>query len=294
MRILIAGKHGQLATALVEAAGAETEMDVVAMGHETLNICDAFSVEHGVMETSPDIIVNAAAYTAVDKAEKEKAEAFAINESGPRFLAQAAARRTIPFIHISTDYVFDGTKSGLYVEEDPVAPAGVYGASKLAGEIAVRQANPNHLIFRTAWVYSATGHNFVKTMLRLAANRDQFTVVDDQQGSPTYAPYLAVAILRIIREISSDTSIQPWGVYHLAGAGTTSWHGLAKEVFRCSKEAGGPYADVLPIATSEYPTLAKRPANSRLDCSKARHVFGVKLPEWQKGVADCVARLTPS
>ena len=294
MRILIAGKHCQLATALVDAARAETGMHAVAMGHKTLNICDAFSVENRVMETSPDIIVNAAAYTAVDKAEKEQAEAFAINESGPRLLAQAAARRKIPLIHVSTDYVFDGTKSGLYAEEDPVAPAGVYGASKLAGEVAVRQANPNHLILRTAWIYSATGHNFVKTMLRLAADRDQFAVVDDQQGSPTYAPHLAVAILDIIREISRDTSIQPWGIYHLAGAGTTTWHGLAQEVFRCSREVGGPHADVRPILTSEYPTLAKRPANSRLDCSKARHVFGVELPEWKQGVADCVARLTPS
>lgn len=292
MRVLVTGKNGQLATALAEAATADAGIDVVAMGRETLNICDASSVQRAVGEVAPDIIISAAAYTAVDKAETEQQQAFAANEAGPRFLAAAAAKLDIPIIHISTDYVFDGSKSGPYVEDDAVAPAGVYGASKLAGEIAVAEANPKHLIFRTAWVYSATGHNFVKTMLHLASDRDQLNVVDDQRGNPSYAPHLAAAILDVVRKILGDPSFQSWGVYHLAGTGTTTWCGLAREVFRCSEAAGGPQAEVGPITTSDYPTPAKRPANSQLDCSKAKDTFDVELPEWQTGVADCVARLS--
>ena len=210
---------------------------------------------------------------------------------GPTILAEAAAKRDLPVIHMSTDYVFDGNKSGPYVEDDPVAPAGIYGASKLAGEVAVAEANPKHLIFRTAWVYSATGHNFVKTMLRLAADRDQLNVVDDQYGNPSYAPHLAVAILEVAHKICDDTSFPLWGIYHLAGTGTTTWCGLARHVFRCSEAMGGPHADVSPITTSEYPTPAKRPANSQLDCKKAKKTFGVELPRWKTGVADCVERL---
>lgn len=291
MRILVTGKNGQLATALFEVGSTDPDMEVVALDRAALDVCDEVSVERAVAEIRPDIVVNAAAYTAVDKAESEQEHAFAANEAGPRILATAAAKRGIPIIHISTDYVFDGEKSGPYVEDDPVSPAGVYGASKLAGEIAVAEANPKHAVFRTAWVYSATGHNFVKTMLRLAADRDQLNVVDDQHGNPSYAPHLAKAILSVARTIHEKPELEPWGVYHLAGTGATTWCRLAREVFRCSEAAGGPYAEVAPITTSDYPTPAKRPANSQLDCSKAEKIFGVKLPAWQTGVADCVTRL---
>ena len=291
MRILVTGKNGQLATALCEAAAADTSFDVVALGREALDICDKASVERAVADVKPDMIISAAAYTAVDKAETERQQAFAANEAGPRLLASAAARRGIPIIHVSTDYVFDGRKSEPYIEDDAVSPAGIYGASKLAGEIAVAKTNPKHLILRTAWVYSATGQNFVKTMLRLAADRDQVNVVDDQYGNPSYAPHLALAILNVARQIHHNPGLQAWGMYHLAGTGTTTWCGLAREVFKRSEAAGGPHARVDAITTSEYPTPAKRPANSTLDCTKAKQTFGVELPAWQTGVADCLARL---
>jgi len=291
MRVLVAGKNGQLATALVEAATADTEIDVQAIGREALDICDGISVEQAVAGFAPDIVVNAAAYTAVDKAETEEAQAFAVNEEGPRFLALATAPRGIPIVHLSTDYVYDGNKAVPYLEDDPVAPASVYGRSKLAGEVAVRDANPKHLIFRTAWVHSPTGNNFVKTMLRLGVDRDHLNVVNDQHGNPSYALHLAEAILHIMRKVGADESVQSWGTYHLSGTGTTTWYGLAREVFRCSKAAGGPHAEVSPITTADYPTPAKRPANSRLDCSKVGRVFGVEMPKWEDGVADCIARL---
>lgn len=291
MRILVTGRNGQLATALSEEAASDNDLEVVALDREELNICDEDAVQHAVARVEPDVIVNAAAYTAVDKAETECTQAFAANEGGPRLLARAAAKRDIPILHVSTDYVYNGEKKSPYVEEDPVAPASVYGASKLAGEIAVAKANPKHIIIRTAWVYSATGNNFVKTMLRLATNCDQLKVVDDQHGNPSYAPHLAQATLCVVRRLLEEPGFEPWGVYHLAGTGTTTWCGLAREVFHRSEAAGGPHASVGAITTSEYPTPAKRPANSQLDCAKAKETFGVELPEWRTGVSDCIARL---
>lgn len=215
-----------------------------------------------------------------------------MNRDGARLLAQAAARRGIPIIHLSTDYVYDGCKLEPYVEDDPTGPASVYGRSKLEGEAAVREANPQHVILRTAWVYSPTGKNFVKTMLRLAAERDRVNVVDDQRGSPTFAQHLAVAILDVARQLGPDQRTDaPWGIYHAVGGGTTTWWGLAGEVFRRSAALGGPEAIVDPIASADYPTPAHRPANSQLDCGKLERTFGVKLPAWQDGVAACVERL---
>lgn len=291
MRILVTGKNGQLATALFEAGSTDPDMEVVALDRTVLDVCNEDSVEHAMAEVEPDVVVNAAAYTAVDKAESEQGQAFAANATGPRLLAMVTARRGIPIIHVSTDYVYDGEKSGPYVEDDRVAPASVYGASKRAGEVAVAEANPKHIIVRTAWVYGATGHNFVKTMLRLAADRDQLDVVDDQHGNPSYAPHLAQAIMHVVRKTLENPGFEPWGVYHLAGTGSTTWCGLAREVFRCSEASGGPHAHVGAITTSQYPTPAKRPANSQLDCAKAKRIFGVELPRWQAGVSDCVARL---
>jgi len=296
MRLLIAGWQGQIARGLVEAAPACPDVKACAVGRAALNICEARSIERALAQIEPTIVINSAAYTAVDKAESDAERAFALNRDGARMLAEAAARRAIPIIHISTDYVYGGRKSGAYLEDDPTEPATVFGRSKLEGEVAVREANPRHVILRTSWVFSPTGRNFVKTMLAQAAEQERVRVVDDQHGSPTYAPHLVAAILELARQLSGKQSDEapangPWGVYHAAGAGSTTWRGFAEEVFRRSAEHGGPCAQVEPIPSSDYPTPAQRPANSQLDCAKLERTFGLRLPAWQDGVAACVERL---
>jgi dTDP-4-dehydrorhamnose reductase len=266
------------------------------VGRAALDICSARSIERALSQIEPSIVINSAAYTAVDKAESDAERAFALNRDGARMLAEAAARRAIPILHISSDYVYDGRKSGAYVEDDATAPATVFGRSKLEGEIAIKEANPRHVILRTSWIFSPTGRNFVKTMLAQAAEQSQVRVVDDQRGSPTYAPHLVAAILELARQLSArkgdkGTNEGPWGVYHAAGSGTTTWRELAQEVFRCSAAHGGPTAEVAPIRSADYPTPAQRPANSQLDCAKLERTFGVRLPAWQEGVAECVERL---
>lgn len=292
MRLLIAGWQGQIARALVEAAPACPDVRACAVGRAALDICEARSIERALSQIEPSVVINSAAYTAVDKAETEEGRAFALNRDGARMLAQASARRGIPIIHISTDYVFDGRKLSAYVEDDVTAPVTVFGRSKLDGEAAVSAANPKHVILRTAWIYSPSGRNFVKTMLEQAASRDRVRVVDDQRGSPTYAPHLVAAILDLARQLSARKGADgPWGTYHAAGSGTTTWRGFAEEVFRCSAALGGPAAEVEPIASADYPTPAQRPANSQLDCAKLERTFGLRLPVWQQGVAECVERI---
>lgn len=292
MRLLIAGWQGQVARALVEAAPACPDVKACAVGRAALDICEARSIERALSDINPTLVINSAAYTAVDQAETEVERAYALNRDGARLLAQASARRGIPIIHISTDYVYGGGKREPYVEDDPTEPVTVYGQSKLEGEDAVRDANPRHIILRTAWVFSPSGRNFVKTMLNRAAERDRVSVVNDQHGSPTYAPHLVDAILDLARKLNVDEDQQPpWGVFHAAGTGTTTWSGIAEEVFRCSAALGGPTATVDPIASTDYPTPAQRPANSQLDCSKLDRAFGIRMPAWQDGVAACVERL---
>jgi dTDP-4-dehydrorhamnose reductase len=292
MRLLIAGWQGQVARALVEAAPACPDVTACAVGRAALDICEARSIERALSRIEPSIIINSAAYTAVDKAETDSERAFALNRDGARLLAEAAARRGIPIIHISTDYVYDGHKPSPYVENDTPAPATVFGRSKLDGEQAVREANPKHLILCTAWVFSPSGRNFVKSMLGQAAEQPRVRVVDDQHGSPTYAPHLVSAILELARQLSAArTEENAWGVYHAAGTGTTTWRGFAEEVFRRSAAMGGPTAAVDPIASADYPTPAQRPANSQLDCGKLERTFGLRLPDWQVGVGECVERL---
>jgi dTDP-4-dehydrorhamnose reductase len=262
------------------------------VGRAALDICEARSIERALAQIEPTIVINSAAYTAVDKAETDQERAFALNRDGARLLAEAAARRSIPIIHISTDYVYDGRKRGAYVEDDRPEPATVFGRSKLEGEAALAAANPRHVILRTAWVFSPTGRNFVKTMLAQAAEHKSVRVVDDQRGSPTYAPHLVGAILELARQLSGKISdAGPWGVYHAAGTGTTTWRGFAEEVFRRSADLGGPTAHVEPIKSADYPTPAQRPANSQLDCAKLERTFGLRLPAWEEGVAACVERL---
>jgi dTDP-4-dehydrorhamnose reductase len=292
MRLLIAGWQGQVARALVELAPSAPDIEAFAVGRPGLDLCEAATITRAMTDFRPDIVINSAAYTAVDKAESESEAAFALNRDGARLLAEAAAKRGAAIIHISTDYVFDGSKPAPYVESDPVAPLNVYGRSKLEGEEAVRAANPRHIIARTSWVYSPTGTNFAKTMLRLAGERPALRVVDDQTGNPTYAPHLAKALLDIARRaVPMPANDAAWGTYHLAGSGEVTWCGLAREIFRASAAIGGLSVPVEPIPTSEYPTPARRPMNSRLDCAKAKSAFGVALPDWRDGVADCVARL---
>jgi dTDP-4-dehydrorhamnose reductase len=292
VKVLVTGREGQLARGLAETAGAGVQ--VVAIGRPELDLADQKSVTAVVARERPGIVVNAAAYTAVDKAETEPAIAHALNALGAEHVATACAANAIPIIHLSTDYVFDGTKDAPYVEDDPTAPINVYGRTKLEGEQRVASACERHLILRTAWVHSPWGANFVKTMLRLAATRPNIGVVDDQKGSPTYAPHLAAIVLAIAARVAADPAGVRWGVYHAAGLGETTWFGLAREVFRRAAEQGLPAADVAAIAAAAYPTLARRPANSRLNCDRLRRSLGLELPDWPTGVQDCVARLAKS
>lgn len=291
MRIIVIGKEGQVARALAERASAHGAKAVL-LGRPKLDLADPSGIEDILLETGGDIIVNAAAYTAVDQAESEPELAEAINGIGAGAVAGAAAAMNVPVIQISTDYVFDGTAERPYREDDEVRPLGVYGASKLLGEQAVADETDNHVILRTAWVYSPFGKNFVKTMLRLAADRDEIGVVADQIGSPTSALDIADGIFTISRNLlekPQDRSLR--GLFHLAGTGHASWAEFAAEIFSLSIRFGGPSARVRPIATADYPTPAKRPANSQLDCTKLAQAHGVVLPPWRASLEPCVKRL---
>jgi len=291
MRLLIAGWQGQLARALVEAAPAAADIEAMAIGRPGLDLVKPGTIHATLADVKPDVVINSAAYTAVDKAESEPEAAFALNRDGARLLAEAAAKRGAAIIHVSTDYVFDGTKIGAWTEDDPTGPLNVYGRSKLEGEAAVRAANPRHVIVRTSWVHGPHGTNFVRTMLRLAGERPELRVVDDQTGSPTYAPHLAAAILAIARQLKENGAAAKFGTYHLAGSGTTTWCGLAREALAVAGRHGGRSVPVHAISSAEYPTPARRPKNSVLDCRRSTGAFGVTLPEWQAGVEASVRRL---
>lgn len=291
MKLLIVGASGQLARSLLEI-DKPTGVDLVATGRPTLDLTAPKTIARLFEQLAPDVVINAAAYTAVDQAEQEPGFAYAINADGAAWLAENCARHGSALIHVSTDYVFDGHNPTPYREDDPPAPLNIYGSTKLAGEQRVAETCKQHIILRTSWVYSPFGRNFVKTMLRLAEMKPELGVVDDQWGCPTYAPDLAAAILRLAQTIAARTEADiPWGLYHAAATGATTWCGLAREVFRCAAVVGGPQATVRAITTAEYPVPARRPANSRLDCSKLLRCFGVSLPDWRQGVAACVARL---
>jgi dTDP-4-dehydrorhamnose reductase len=288
MKLLVAGASGQLAHALVQRARRSADVTVNAMGRPQLDLLDSASITRAIATARPDVIVNAAAYTAVDKAESDAAAAFALNRDAAGALAAAARTAGCPIIHVSTDYVFDGAKTGAYLEEDATNPMGVYGRSKLDGEAAVAAGHPHHVTLRTAWIYGAHGSNFLKTMLRLARERPELRVVADQHGNPTYAPHLADAILAIAAQAGSTNH---WGTYHAAATGETTWHGFALAIIAAARPLGVPQVPVLPITTAEYPTPARRPANSCLDCAKLERAFGVRLPPWQQGLAECMAGL---
>lgn len=290
MKILVVGARGQLARALVDCAASRRAFAVVAMGRPQLDICDEASIARAVDAVAPDLVVNAAAYTAVDKAEREADAAFAINRDGAGAVARVAASRDCPIIHISTDYVFDGFKGAPYIETDMANPVGAYGRSKFAGETAVVAANPRHVILRTAWVFGAHGHNFLKTIVRLTRERPELRVVADQHGNPTYAPHLAQTILAIAAQLTEGRR-GVWGIFHAAGNGATTWHGFATAIVSAAARLGAPQVPLLPIATDAYPTPVRRPPNSRLDCAKLARVYGLRLPTWQQGLDECIARL---
>ncbi|MBD0415999.1 dTDP-4-dehydrorhamnose reductase [Oryzicola mucosus] len=291
MKILVTGREGQVVTSLIERAGTLDGVEVVTVGRPEFDLADPASVERVIADISPDIVVSAAAYTAVDLAEDERDLAHAVNAEGAGAVARAAAKADIPIIHLSTDYVFAGNKDGEYLESDPTGPIGVYGRTKLEGERAVAEANARHVILRTAWVYSPFGKNFVKTMLRLAADRDELTVVGDQWGNPTSALDIADAVLHIARSDRLTKGTDGFGVFHLVGTGKTNWSGFARHVLETSGRLGGPTADVRDIATSDYPTKAQRPANSCLSTDKLFDTYGWRAPDWRISADYVVERL---
>ncbi|HEX2839880.1 dTDP-4-dehydrorhamnose reductase [Hyphomicrobium sp.] len=289
MRLLIAGWRGQVARALIEAAPSRPEIKALAAGRPALDVRDPRSIERAFGDISPDIVINSAAYTAVDQAEADEDAAFALNRDGAALLARAAARRNVPVIHLSTHYVFDGAKPSPYIESDETCPATVFGRSKLEGERAVRGANPRHIIIRTGWVFSPAKGTFAEKILEAADRGEIVRVVADQHGNPTYAPHLASAILDVARGIGTSEMEPAWGTYHAAGSGTASWHDFAREIVIQAPNALPRLIE--PITSSEYPAVAPRPLNSELDCEKFERTFGLRLPAWQQGVADCVGQL---
>ena len=299
-RLLVVGANGQvgrelrrsLAT-LGEVVGA-TRDGKLDTGEPCLSVdlSDPSALAALVADTAPSVVVNAAAYTAVDKAESDREQAFAVNGEAPGALARACAAAGIPFVHYSTDYVFDGQGARPYREDDPTAPLGVYGAGKLAGEDAVRASSARHFIFRTAWVYGAHGHNFLRTMLRVGAERDELRVVADQVGSPTPAALIADATAIVLSQVLSGGE-RPGGTWHLVASGETSWHGFAEAIFDEAAAAGllARVPTVVPITTADYPTPARRPAYSRLDTSRFQRDFGIDLPDWRQGLAHVIGEL---
>ncbi len=287
MKTLVVGKNGKLGRALGMAAPGFT-----CLGREALDLMAPADAEAAVISHAPYLVINAAAYTAVDQAETDAETAYAVNRDGVAALARGAARIGAALLHISTDYVFDGTNAGEWVEEDATNPLGTYGASKLAGEAAALNANPRTLILRTSWLYSPWGRNFVTTMLSLA-DRERLTVVDDQLGKPTSAHDLAEAIVTIAPRLATLPTRSPlWGVYHYAGRGTTSWAGFARETFaHATGKLVQQVPEIVPIPASDYPTAAPRPANSALDCTAFERDFGIKMVDWRSALARVIDQI---
>jgi dTDP-4-dehydrorhamnose reductase len=292
MRLYVIGGEGQVARSLREAAAGDARIVLGCSSRLDVDLLQPSSIDRALADFRPDVVINPAAYTAVDKAESEPEPAFAINRDGARAVAVAAAGHRVPVIHFSTDYVFDGRKTGAYVETDPAAPQGVYGRSKLEGELAVAEVNPRHVILRTSWVYAPFGNNFVRTMLRLAGERDRLSVVDDQTGCPTYAPDVAAATLAIAAQIHGTNWREAHaGVTHLAGPDAVTWCDFARRIVAGAATRGGRAVPVDPIPTSDYPTPAARPANSQLSTARLASVFGLHLRPLTLSLNDCLDRL---
>ena len=290
MRFLLFGGTGQVGEEF-RALALPDGVEVVAPSRDALDLEDADAIARVIAAERWSAVINAAAYTQVDRAESEEAVAFAVNAGAPSRLAAETGRRRIPLVHISTDYVFDGRKGAPYIEQDEVAPLNVYGRSKLAGEHGVRAGNPRHIILRTSWAYSPYRTNFVKTILRLAAERDRLAIVADQRGCPTAARDIAKACLDIAMRCASEPERAPYGVYHFAGAGEATWFELATAIIDMSagRRAGSP--QVVPIKTFEYPTPAARPLDARLDCKAVAREFGVDQRPWRAALEETINRM---
>ena len=290
--ILIFGHSGQIATELAIASWTPgTDIHCLGRGDLDLRLTSADEIAAVLHRFTPSLVINAAAYTAVDRAESAPDTAYALNATAPGLIAQGCAHAAIPLIHISTDYVFDGAKNAPYVETDPVNPVSVYGMSKEAGEQAVRAATHRHIILRTAWVYSSHGRNFVTNMLRLGKTHQELPIVDDQIGSPTSAAQIACALTTIAHKLLTQAAPN-FGTYHFCAAGQTSWHGLATAIFDKARREGRQAPNrIIPIPTSAYPTPARRPLNSRLSCKKLAADFGLNAQSWQTGLDACLEAL---
>jgi len=279
MGILVFGRAGQVAAEL------QLQADVTALSRSDADLSNPGACSAIIQSEKPNIVINAAAYTAVDKAEEEEELATLINGDAPTAMARASAMLGIPFLHVSTDYVFDGTGKDAWKPDDPTAPLGAYGRSKLVGEIGVAAAKGNAAILRTSWVFSAHGNNFLKTMLRVGKERDVLNIVADQIGGPTPAAAIAAALLKMSRTMESHNNLS--GVYHFSGKPVASWADFAREIFSQTSLK----ARVKDIPTSEFPTPAKRPGNSRLDCTSLSKKFGIERPDWRLGVTDALEQL---
>ncbi|MFP1769521.1 dTDP-4-dehydrorhamnose reductase [Lonsdalea quercina] len=288
MKILITGSRGQVGHSLV--AQLQGKAELLAVDRDELDITDRYAVMRKVEQFQPDYIINAAAHTAVDKAEDEIAPSYSINRDGPAYLSEAAKGVGAVMLHISTDYVFDGESDETYSEEMPVGPQGIYGKSKLAGEYAVAESADRYLILRTAWVFGEHGNNFVKTMLRLGETRDALSIVGDQVGGPTYAGDIAAALVRMVEFIEAGNTPE-WGVYHFSGMPYVSWYEFAQAIFEQAGKTAllASLPTLTSISTSDYPTRAKRPANSRLNCQKIQRQFGIAPSDWQSALNNIQA-----
>ena len=287
MKILVTGANGQVDTSIRNCPTAKNH-EIITIGRPEIDLSEYDKLKSAIKEANPDIIISSAAYTAVDKAETESDIAYVINALAPKAIGEIATELNIPVIHISTDYVFSGDKSTSYKEEDATGPIGVYGKTKLEGEKFLAAATSNHVILRTAWVYSPYGNNFVKTMLRLGETRDELNVVADQQGCPTYAPEIAQACITIAERITKDKSKELRGIFNLTGQGKASWAQFAKTIFAEAEKFGCKKIKVNEITTDQYPTPAKRPKNSLLSSQKLLDIHGIELDNWEKSTKKCV------
>lgn len=291
MKVLVFGKTGQLARSLQAVADSHADIELICVDRAQANLETGDGIERVVAENSPDLVINAAAYTQVDQAESEPERAMLVNGKGAGLVAKAAGEHQCPIIHISTDYVFDGTQSEPYFEDHSVNPINVYGRSKYDGELQVAEYNRQHVIVRTSWVISPFGSNFVKTMMRLGGERDQLSVVNDQFGCPTHAMDLADALFEISRKIYAGPEDYLFGIFNFSNSGRATWMDVARQIFEKSRSLGGPVATVNPITTAEYPTPARRPQTSLLSLQKIVKVYGISPRDWHEGIDDCVEQL---
>ncbi len=293
MKLLISGAKGQVGSELLKEAHARY-YDVYGFGSRELDITDLELLMHKLEQVQPDVVINAAAYTAVDKAEEETERAYAVNTLGSENLAKACRQYDIPLLHISTDYVFNGEKDSPYTEDDSPDPTGVYGASKLQGDQKIEQLWPKHIILRVSWVFGEQGNNFVKTMLRLAAQRDELSIVNDQFGAPTSARAISCSLLDILAAADFNSSDCPWGTYHLQSEPGVSWFDFAAEIFKQARELGliNKTMKLNPIASSEFPTPVKRPANSKLDGTKLQQNFAIAPVQWQDDLQQLLKQMS--